>query len=143
MYIKNYELMNSFLMKGFFTKKILIRNFVRSFFFKKKKSTAMSTLLDKCVWKGWHTKKIWKKNNMCTWKNKQTIFWLQSESWTQKIFIIIENFYKLGNVSWTWKIKQFVFKGIGIGFTYQLDVKYSYWCFWTLGIFTDKFKQVF
>ena len=38
MYIKNYELMNSFLMKGFFTKKILIRNFVRSFFFKKKKA---------------------------------------------------------------------------------------------------------
>ena len=36
MYIKNYELMNSFLMKGLLTKKILIRNVVRSFFFLKK-----------------------------------------------------------------------------------------------------------
>ena len=73
MYINNYELMNSFLMKGLFTKNILIRNFVRSFF-KKKRSTAMSTLLTNECEKAGMQKKIWKKNNMCTWKNKQPSF---------------------------------------------------------------------
>ena len=48
MYINNYELMNSFLMKGLFTKNILIRNFVRSFFKKKKKHSNVY-FVDKCV----------------------------------------------------------------------------------------------
>ena len=65
MYINNYELMNSFLMKGLFTKNILIRNFVRSFF-KIKRSTAMSTLLTNVCEKAGMQKKIWKKSNMCT-----------------------------------------------------------------------------
>lgn len=73
MYINNYELMNSFLMKGLFTKNILIRNFVRSFF-KKKRSTAMSTLLTNVCEKAGMQKKNMEKEQHVYLKKQTTIF---------------------------------------------------------------------